>query len=167
MDQKTEAQRLKLYYEGFNHAGTPEQLQQLYPGLGDDRNDPDYPQAFNDATAFLVDMIFPIYHKLAYVYNNRILHEVLSSYEPCLGRMLTAREIYDTLSVLAPYASEEILRTIGCRSSVMKRLLEAFNKHDYKAFSDVIDNASCDLSAPSERTSGQISNTLKTRKKNR
>lgn len=145
MDQKTEAQRLNLYYEGFNHAGTPEQLQQLYPGLGDDRNDPDYPQALNDATAFLVDIIFPLYHKLAYVYNNRLLHEVLSSYEPCLGRMLTAREIYDSVSVLAPYASEEILRTIGCRSSVMKRLLEAFNKHDYKIFSDIIDNASCDL----------------------
>lgn len=41
MDQKTEAQRLKLYYEGFNHAGTPEHLQQLYPGFDDDRDDPD------------------------------------------------------------------------------------------------------------------------------
>lgn len=44
MDQKTEAQRLKLYYEGFNHAGTPEQLQQLYPGFDDDRDDPDCAQ---------------------------------------------------------------------------------------------------------------------------
>lgn len=44
MDQKTEAQRLKLYYEGFNHAGTPEHLQQLYPGFDDDRDDPDCAQ---------------------------------------------------------------------------------------------------------------------------
>lgn len=145
MDQKTEAQRLKLYYDGFNHAGTPEHLQQLYPGFDDDRDDPDCAQALNDATAFLADIIFPLYHKLAYVYNNRLIHEMLPHYEPSPGRMLTAKEIYDTVSVLASYAREEILRTIGCRSTVMKRLLEAFDNHDYKTFSDAIDNSNCDL----------------------
>lgn len=145
MDYISEAERLKLYYKGLNEAGSGEQISTAHPDLVSDHEESDDNAESLEADSFYLHSMLPLYYKLAYVYNNRFIHEDLLLYEPDPQRVWTAKEIYDALQVFAPYAVPELIRTIGCSSATMARLQEAFDAQDEDAFVHIIDTSDCNL----------------------
>lgn len=145
MDYISEAERLKLYYKGLNEAGSGEQIATAHPDLVYDHEESDDNAESLEVDSFYLHSLLPLYYKLAYVYNNRFIHEDISLYNPSPQRVLTAKEIYDALQVFAPYAVPELIRTIGCSSATMVRLQEAFDAQDEDAFVHIIDTSDCDL----------------------
>ena len=150
MDYITEGERLKLYYLGLKAAGNADQLAALYPDIIADLEDPELPQEYKAPNEFYLHIILPLYHKLAYIQNNRFIHEDLSLFEAVPQRIYTAKEIYTSLQSFAPFAVEELIRTIGCSSATMTRLYNAFSNQDEAAFIRTIDTSDCDLSLTSE-----------------
>ena len=149
MDYISESERLKLYYKGLNEAGDKEQLASAYPDIMSDVEDPDNDTTIKECYGYLLNTMLPLYHKLAYVNNNRFIHEDLSLFEPLPQRVYTAGEIYAALQTLAPYAVGEIIRTIGCSSATLTLLQKAFDSQDKEAFTNIIDTQDCDLSLTS------------------
>ena len=145
MDYISEYERLKLYYKELNEAGDKEQLASAYPDIMSDVEDPDNDTTIKECYGYLLNTMLPLYHKLAYVNNNRFIHEDLSLFEPLPQRVYTAGEIYAAFQTLAPYAVGEIIRTIGCSSSTLTRLQKAFDSQDKEAFTNIIDTQDCDL----------------------
>ena len=145
MDYISEAERLKLYYKGLNEAGSATQIAAAHPDIVSDSEESDTNPALQGDDEFYPQILLPLYYKLAYVYNNRFIHEDLPLYEPEPQRVWTAKEIYDTLQVFAPYAVPELIRTIGCSSSTMTRLQKAFDAQDEAAFVHIIDSSNCNL----------------------
>ena len=145
MDYISEAERLKLYYKGLNEAGSGEQIATAHPDLVSDHEESDDNAESLEADSFYLHSMLPLYYKLAYVYNNRFIHEDISLYNPAPQRVLTAKEIYDALQVFAPYAVPEIIRTVGCSSATMTLLRQAFDAQDEDAFVRIIDTSDCDL----------------------
>ena len=145
MDYISESERLKLYYKGLNEAGDKEQLASAYPDIMSDVEDPDNDTTIKECYGYLLNTMLPLYHKLAYVNNNRFIHEDLSLFEPLPQRVYTAGEIYAALQTLAPYAVGEIIRTIGCSSATLTLLQKAFDSQDKEAFTNIIDTQDCDL----------------------
>ena len=145
MDYISESERLKLYYKGLNEAGSSKQIATAHPDLVSDKEEPDTDPALLDNDDLYLQILLPLYYKLAYVYNNRFIHEDISLYNPAPQRVLTAKEIYDALQVFAPYAVPEIIRTIGCSSATMTLLQQAFDAQDEDAFVRIIDTSDCDL----------------------
>ena len=149
MDYISEAERLKLYYKGLSEAGDKKQLASAYPDIVSDVEDPDNDTTIKECCEYLLNTMLPLYHKLAYVNNNRFIHEDLSLFEPLPQRVYTASEIYAALQTLAPYAVGEIIRTIGCSSATLTLLQKAFDSQDKEAFTNIIDTQDCDLSLAS------------------
>lgn len=145
MDYISEAERLRLYYKGLNEAGSKEHLACAYPDIVSDIEDPDSDTTIKECSEYLQNTMLPLYHKLAYVNNNRFIHEDLSLFEPQPQRVFTADEIYAALQTLAPYAVDEIIRTIGCSSATLAQLQQAFSSQDKAAFTNIIDTNECDL----------------------
>lgn len=145
MDYISEAERLKLYYKGLNEAGGAKQIAAAHPDMVPDNDKTDTSLFFQGDDDFYLQILLPLYYKLAYVYNNRFIHEDLLLYEPAPQRVWTAKEIYDALRVFAPYAVPELIRTIGCSSATMARLQEAFDAQDEDAFIHIIDTSDCNL----------------------
>lgn len=145
MDYISEAERLKLYYKGLNKAGSGEQIATAHPDLVSGYEESDDNTESLEADSFYLHSLLPLYYKLAYVYNNRFIHEDISLYNPAPQRVLTAKEIYNALQVFAPYAVPEIIRTIGSSSSTMTLLRQAFVAQDEDAFVRIIDTSDCDL----------------------
>lgn len=145
MDYISEAERLKLYYKGLNEAGSSKQIAAAHPDLVSDYEESDDNAESFEGDSFYLNSMLPLYYKLAYVYNNRFIHENISLYNPAPQRVLTAKEIYDALQVFAPYAVPEIIRTIGCSSATMTLLRQAFDAQDEDAFVRIIDTSDCDL----------------------
>lgn len=145
MDYISEAERLKLYYKGLNEAGSSKQIATAHPDLMSDKEEPDTDPALLENDDLYLQILLPLYYKLAYVYNNRFIHEDISLYNPAPQRVLTAKEIYDALQVFAPYAVPEIIRTIGSSSATMTLLRQAFDAQDEDAFVRIIDTSDCDL----------------------
>ncbi len=145
MDYISEAERLKLYYKGLNEAGSSKQIATANPDLVSDKEEPDTDPALLENDDLYLQILLSLYYKLAYVYNNRFIHEDISLYNPAPQRVLTAKEIYDALQVFAPYAVPEIIRTIGSSSSTMTLLRQAFVAQDEGAFVRIIDTSDCDL----------------------
>ena len=145
MDYISEAERLKLYYKGLEEAGSNKQIATAHPDLVSGYEESDDNAESLEADSFYLHSMLPLYYKLAYVYNNRFIHEDISLYHPAPQRLLTAKEIYDALRVFAPYAVPEIIRTIGCSSATMTLLQQAFDAQDEDAFVHIIDTSDCDL----------------------
>ena len=145
MDYISESERLKLYYKGLNEAGSSKQIATAHPDLVSDKEEPDTDPALLENDDLYLQILLPLYYKLAYVYNNRFIHEDISLYNPAPQRVLTAKEIYDALQVFAPYAVPEIIRTIGSSSATMTLLQQAFDAQDEDAFVHIIDTSDCDL----------------------
>ncbi|MBQ5975863.1 MAG: hypothetical protein IJL48_09170 [Bacteroidales bacterium] len=145
MDYISEAERLKLYYKGLEEAGSGEQIATAHPDLVSDHEESDDNAESLEADSFYLHSMLPLYYKLAYVYNNRFIHEDISLYNPAPQRVLTAKEIYDALQVFAPYAVPEIIRTIACSSATMTLLRQAFDAQDEDAFVRIIDTSDCYL----------------------
>ena len=145
MDYISEAERLKLYYKGLNEAGSSKQIATAHPDLVSGYEESDDNAESLEADSFYLHSMLPLYYKLAYVYNNRFIHEDISLYNPAPKRVLTAKEIYDALQVFAPYAVPEIIRTIACSSATMTLLQQAFDAQDEDAFVHIIDTSDCDL----------------------
>lgn len=145
MDYILEAERLRLYYKGLSEAGDKKQLASAYPDIVSDVEDPDNDTTIKECSEYLLNTMLPLYHKLAYVNNNRFIHEDLSLFEPLPQRVYTASEIYAALQTLAPYALDEIIRTIGCSSATLAQLQQAFSSQDKEAFTNIIDTQDCDL----------------------
>ena len=149
MDYISESERLKLYYKGLNEAGDKEQLASAYPDIMSDVEDPDNDTTIKECYGYLLNTMLPLYHKLAYVNNNRFIHEDLSLFEPLPQRVYTAGEIYAALQTLGPYDVGEIIRNIGCSSATLPLLQKAFDSQDKEAFTNIIDTQDCDLSLTS------------------
>lgn len=145
MDYISEAERLKLYYKRLNEAGSGEQIATAHPDLVSEEDVPNNDPDLLENDDFYLQFMLPLYYKLAYVYNNRFIHEDISRYNPAPQRVLTAKEIYDALQVFAPYAVPEIIRTIGCSSATMTLLQHAFDAQDEDAFVHIIDTSDCDI----------------------
>ena len=145
MDYISEAERMKLYYKGLNEAGSSIHIATAHPDLVSGYEESDDNAESLEADSFYLHSMLPFYYKLAYVYNNRFIHEDISLYNPAPQRVLTAKEIYDALHVFAPYAVPEIIRTIGCSSATMTVLQQAFDAQDEDAFVHIIDTSDCDL----------------------
>ena len=145
MDYISEAERLKLYYKGLEDAGSGIHIATAHPDLVSGYAESDDNAESLEADSFYLHSMLPLYYKLAYVYNNRFIHEEISLYNPAPQRVLTAKEIYDALQVFAPYAVPEIIRTIGCSSATMTLLRQAFDARDEDAFVRIIDTSDCDL----------------------
>jgi len=145
LDYISEAERLKLYYKGLNEAGSSKQIATAHPDLVSDKEELDTDPALLENDDLYLQILLPLYYKLAYVYNNRFIHEDISLYHPAPQRVLTAKEIYDALQVFAPYAVPEIIRTIGSSSATMTLLRQAFDAQDEDAFVRIIDTSDCDL----------------------
>ena len=145
MDYISEAERLRLYYKGLNEAGDKEQLASAYPDIVSEVEDPDNDTTIKECYGYLLNTMLPLYHKLAYVNNNRFIHEDLSLFDSQPQRVYTADEIYAALQTLAPFAVEEIIRTIGCSSASLTLLHQAFASQDKEAFTNIIDTQDCDL----------------------
>lgn len=145
MDYISEAERLKLYYKGLNEAGGAKQIAAAHPDMVPDNDKTDTSLFFQGDDDFYLQILLPLYYKLAYVYNNRFIHEDLLLYEPAPQRVWTAKEIYAALQAFAPYAVSEIIRTIGCSSATMMRLQKAFDAQDEGAFVHIIDTSDCNL----------------------
>lgn len=145
MDYISEAERLKLYYKGLNEAGSSKHIATAHPDLMSDKDELDTDPALLENDDLYLQILLPLYYKLAYVYNNRFIHEDISLYNPAPQRVLTAKEIYDALQVFAPYAVPEIIRTIGSSSATMTLLRQAFDAQDEDAFVRIIDTSDCDL----------------------
>ena len=145
MDYISEAERLKLYYKGLEEAGSGKQIATAHPDLVSGHEDSDDNAESLEADSFYLHSMLPLYYKLAYIYNNRFIHEDISLYHPAPQRVLTAKEIYDALQVFAPYSVPEIIRTIGCSSATMTLLQQAFDALDEDAFVHIIDTSDCDL----------------------
>ena len=122
MDYISEAERLKLYYKGLNEAGSSKHIATAHPDLVSGYEESDDNAESLETDSFYLHSMLPLYYKLAYVYNNRFIHEDISLYNPAPQRVLTAKEIYNALQVFAPYAVPEIIRTIGCSSATMTLL---------------------------------------------
>ena len=146
MDYISETERMKLYYKGFSEAGNANQLASLYPDVLSDIDDPDSSPALREGSVFLFHTLFPLYHKLLYVNNNRFIHEDIPYCEPTPQRVYTAEELFTTLRALDDYAVPELIRTIGCSSATMTELQEAFASQNKDAFAQIIDSKDCDLS---------------------
>ena len=145
MDYISEAERLKLYYKGLNETGSGEQIATAHPDLVSGYAESVDNAESLEADSFYLHSMLPLYYKLAYVYNNRFIHEDISLYHPAPQRVWTSKEIYDALQVFAPYAVPEIIRTIGCSSATMTLLQQAFDAQDEDAFVHIIDTSDCDL----------------------
>ena len=145
MDYISEAERLKLYYKGLEEAGSSKNIATAHPDLVSGHEDSDDNAESLETDSFYLHSMLPLYYKLAYVYNNRFIHEDISLYHPAPQRVLTAKEIYDALQVFAPYAVPEIIRTIGSSSATMTLLQQAFDALDEDAFVHIIDTSDCDL----------------------
>lgn len=145
MDYISEAERLKFYYKGLNEAGSSKQIATAHPDLVSGYEESDDNAESLEADSFYLHSMLPLYYKLAYIYNNRFIHEDISLYNPAPQRVLTAKEIYDALQVFAPYAVPEIIRTIGSSSATMTLLRQAFDAQDEDAFVRIIDTSDCDL----------------------
>lgn len=145
MDYISEAERLKLYYKGLNEAGSAKHIAAAHPDMVSNIEESDAISDLQENDDFYLQILFPLYYKLAYVFNNRFIHEDLLLYEPDPQRVWTAKEIYDALRVLEPYALPELIRTIGCSSATMTCLQKAFDAQDKEAFVHIIDTTDCDL----------------------
>lgn len=145
MDYISEAERLRLYYKGLNEAGDKEHLASAYPDIVSDVEDPFCDTTIKECYGYLLNTMLPLYHKLAYVNNNRFIHEDLSLFEPLPQRVYTSDEIYSALQTLAPFAVGEIIRTIGCSSATLALLQKAFASQDKDEFTNIIDTQDCDL----------------------
>ena len=145
MDYISEAERLKLYYKGLEDASSSIHIATAHPDLVSGYAESDDNAESLEADSFYLHSMLPLYYKLAYIYNNRFIHEEISLYNPAPQRVLTAKEIYDALQVFAPYAVPEIIRTIGCSSATMTLLRQAFDARDEDAFVHIIDTSDCDL----------------------
>ncbi len=145
MDYISEAERLKLYYKGLKEAGCSKHIATVHPDLVSGYEESDDNTESLEVDSFYLHSMLPLYYKLAYVCNNRFIHEDISLYYPAPQRVLTAKEIYDALQVFAPYAVPEIIRTIGCSSATMTLLQQAFDAQDEDAFVRIIDTSDCDL----------------------
>ena len=95
MDYISEAERLKLYYKGLNEAGSSKHIATAHPDLVSDKDELDTDPALLENDDLYLKILLPLYYKLAYVYNNRFIHEDISLYNPAPQRVLTAKEIYD------------------------------------------------------------------------
>ena len=146
MDYISEAERLKHYYKGLSMAGSTDHLATAYPDLVSDIEDPDSSPELREVSEWYLHVLFPLYYKFAYVVNNRLIHEDLSYYEPEPQRVWTTEEIYTALQALDSYAVPELIRTIGCASSVLTQLQQAFDAQNKAAFVHIIDTSDCDLS---------------------
>ena len=145
MDYISEAERLKLYYKGLEDASSSIHIATAHPDLVSGYAESDDNAESLEADSFYLHSMLPLYYKLAYIYNNRFIHEEISLYNPAPQRVLTAKEIYDALQVFAPYAVPEIIRTIGSSSATMTLLRQAFDAQDEDAFVHIIDTSDCDL----------------------
>ena len=145
MDYLSEAERLKLYYKGLSEAGDTNQLASVYPDILSDINSPDSSLELREWSTFLFHTFLPLYHKLAYVNNNRFIHEDLPLFTPSIQRVYTAEELFASLQSLAPYAVPELIRTIGCSSATMTLLQDAFVNQDKVTFIHTINTSDCDL----------------------
>ena len=145
MDYISEAERLKLYYKGLEDASSSIHIATAHPDLVSGYAESDDNAESLEADSFYLHSMLPLYYKLAYIYNNRFIHEEISLYNPAPQRVLTAKEIYDALQVFAPYAVPEIIRTIGCSSATMTLLRQAFDAQDEDTFVHIIDTSDCDL----------------------
>ena len=145
MDYISEAERLKLYYKGLEEAGSSKQIATAHPDLVSGYEESDDNAESLEVDSFYLHSLLPLYYKLAYVYNNRFIHEDISLYHPAPQRVLTAKEIYDALQSFASYAVPEIIRTIGSSSATMTLLQQAFDARDEDAFVHIIDTSDCDL----------------------
>ncbi len=145
MDYISEAERLKLYYKGLNEAGSAKHIAAAYPDMVSYNEESDAKSDLRENDDFYLQILFPLYYKLAYVFNNRFIHEDLLLYEPDPQRVWTAEEIYEALRVFEPYALPELIRTIGCSSATMTCLQKAFDAQDKEAFVHIIDMFDCDL----------------------
>lgn len=146
MDYISEAERMKLYYKGLSVAGGIDHLAAAYPDMVSDIEDPESSPESREVSEWYLHVLIPLYYKLAYVVNNRLIHEGLSYYEPEPQRVWTAEEIYTALQALDSYAAPELIRTIGCASSVLTQLQQAYDAQDKDAFIHIIDTSDCDLS---------------------
>jgi len=149
MDYISEAERLKLYYKGLNEAGDKEHLASSYHDIVSIVEDPESDTTIKECYGYLLNTMLPLYHKLAYVNNNRFIHEDLTLFEPQLQRVYTADEIYTALQTLAPFAVGEIIRTIGCSSATLTLLQQAFASQNKDAFTNIIDTYDCNLNLTS------------------
>ena len=145
MDHVSETERMKLYYQGLDAAGERAQIEEDYPVFVNWLADPDCDGKGREEVVFLLDVFYPLYKKLAYVNNNRLIHEDILEYDPAPQRAWAAAEIYAILHSLAPYAVGEVLRTIGCTSGTMTQLQQCYDAQDKEAFCRTIDTADCDL----------------------
>lgn len=145
MDYISEAERMKLYYKGLSLAGDIDQIAVAHPDMVSDIDDSDSIPELHEVSEWYLHVLLPLYHKLAYVCNNRFIHEYISYYAPEPQRVWTAEEIYAALYALDSYAVPELIRTIGCTSSILTQLQQAYDAQDKAAFINIIDTSDCDL----------------------
>jgi len=146
MDYTTETERQKKYYIGLENAGNIAEIEAMHSLLVKDIEEFAEEQLYVKTLRLWLYSVLPLYHKLAYVVNNRLIHENLTDIlTDDTTNVHTPQEIYRSLLQLAPYTADEVIRTIGCNASTMAAIAKAFNDEDIDRFVYLLDSKHCDL----------------------
>lgn len=149
MDYLYETRRMKEYYQGLAQA-TAVLPQQMEAELRQDIEDPATEQQYRETMSFWAFVFLPFFNTLAYIVNNRFIHEEMSNILDNLDPhtpALPPQSIYQFLLRLNPMPAEEFVRTIQCSSSVHDQLLAALTQRNEAQFYTVINENHCGLSA--------------------
>lgn len=152
MSYITDVERMKAYYLGLSKAGSNNLPKDFCADMEADLADPETEDYYREAMSFWYRTYIPFYNTLAYINNNRLLHNNLSEYLAQIEEhapTLSPAEIYTRLKTLMPFAVEELVRTIGCGSAVLEELLHAINDNSQEVFVRLLQTNDCDLRAVS------------------
>ena len=149
MDYFYETRRMKEYYQGLPQASVV-LPQQMVDELRQDIEDPDTEQNYRETMSFWAFVFLPFFNTLAYIVNNRFIHEemsnILANIDPH-SPTLPPQSIYQSLLRLNSMPAEEFVRTIQCTSSVHDQLIFALTQRDEAQFCSIINENYCGLSA--------------------
>lgn len=115
MDYFYETRRMKEYYQGLPQAAIV-LPQQMVDELRQDIEDPDTEQNYRETMSFWAFVFLPFYNTLAYIVNNRFIHEELSNILADLdphSPTLPPQSIYQSLLRLNSMPAEEFVRTFN------------------------------------------------------
>lgn len=148
MDHLYETRRMKEYYQGLAQSAVV-LPQQIVDEIRQDIEDPGTELSYRETMSFWAFVFLPFFNTLAYIVNNRFIHEempnILANLDPH-SPTLPPQSIYQFLLRLNPMPAEEFVRTIQCTSSVHDQLLTALARRDEAQFCTILRENHCKLS---------------------
>ncbi len=150
MDYISEAERMKLYYQGLKKASEYHLPDEVLSVIQDNLADPSFGAVYRETVSLTCNVLAPLHRVISFIINNRLIHEYMGELaEQAKEKSIqcTADDIFLSLCSVEPYTVEEIIRTIDADSATIEHLRQCYQERDKQAFLATINENHCGLQA--------------------